>query len=152
MSQSDESTRSTTPPRGTDPMRSFRGVMAGTLVIEVIVAGLALLAGAKLGDGFGGVDGWASAVVIVALLLCCGLLRYRWAPWAIMVVQLVMIGCVVVSVPLAIVGVIFGLVWGGLLWMRHDVARRMARGTLSWQQPGASPVEDAPGPGTPGRE
>jgi hypothetical protein len=33
-----------------------------------------------------------------------------------------------------VVGVLFGLVWAYLLWLRRDVAQRIAEGTLPSQQ------------------
>ncbi len=38
------------------------------------------------------------------------------------------------SVGVGIVGILFALIWGYLLWLRWDVARRMAAGRLPSQQ------------------
>ncbi|MGH3436291.1 MAG: DUF4233 domain-containing protein [Sciscionella sp.] len=116
------------------PMRSFRGVMAGTLVIEAVVVALALLVVAKSTGGLDRTVGWVIGVVVLALLATCGFLRRPGAQGVIALLQVVMIACVFLSVPLAVIGVIFALVWGCLFWMRFDVARRMARGQLPSQQ------------------
>ena len=56
---------------------------------------------------------------------------------AALVLQVVTIvaGFVLVT-PLGVVGVIFALAWAGLLLMRRDVARKMARGELPSQRGG----------------
>jgi hypothetical protein len=45
-----------------------------------------------------------------------------------------MIACGLLVFALAVLGVIFGLVWLALLAMRRDVARRMSRGELPSQR------------------
>jgi hypothetical protein len=119
----------------TDPMKGFRGVMAGTLVLEAIVVALALLVVAKLEGGLGTVAGYVVGAVVVVLVALCGLLRHRWAVGVIAVAQLALIACVVGAPPVAAIGVLFALVWGYLLWLRRDVARRMAAGLLPSQRP-----------------
>lgn len=119
-----------------DPMKGFRGVMAGTLVLEAVVVALALLVVAKLYGGLGTGVGIAVGVVVVVLLVLCGLLRRRWTIPVIVAAQVALIVCVVGSVPVGVIGVLFALVWGFLFWLRRDVARRMAAGRLPSQQPG----------------
>ncbi|TDV38709.1 DUF4233 domain-containing protein [Actinophytocola oryzae] len=120
----------------TDPMKSFVSVMLATLVLEVIVVLLALPVVAKLGDGLATWQGVLVGVLALALLLTCGVLRRPWGRWVAAGLQVVMIACWFAMVALGILGLIFGLVWALLLWMRHDVARRMAQGTLPSQQAG----------------
>jgi hypothetical protein len=115
-------------------MKGFRGVMAGTLVLEAIVVGLGLLVVENLYGGLGTVLGILVGVVSLALLVTCGLLRYSWSIGLIVVLQLVLVGCVVAAVPIGMIGLLFAVVWGVLLWMRWDVARRMAAGNLPSQQ------------------
>lgn len=117
-----------------DPMKGFRGVMAGTLVLEAIVVGLGLLVVENLYGGLGTVLGILVGVVTLALLVTCGLLRFPWSIGVVVVLQLVLAGCVVVAVPIGMIGLLFAVVWGVLLWMRRDVARRMAAGNLPSQQ------------------
>lgn len=118
-------------------MKGFRGVMAGALVLEVIVVALALLVVAKLYGGLGTAVGVVVGVVVVVLVVTCALLRRRWSSVVVGVAQLALIGCVVASPPIGIIGVLFGLIWGWLFWLRRDVSRRMAAGTLPSQQPDA---------------
>jgi len=117
-----------------DPMKGFRGVMAGTLVLEAIVVALSLLVVAKLDGGLATAPGIVVGVVAVLLLVLCGFLRRSWVVVPIWVAQAALIGCVFSSVPVGIVGVLFALIWGFLLWLRRDVARRMAAGELPSQR------------------
>jgi hypothetical protein len=117
-----------------DPMRSFVGVMSATLVLEAIVVLLALPVVAKLGDGLATWQGVLVGVIALALLVTCAFLRRPWGKWLAAGLQVVLIACWFTMVALGIVGLLFGLVWALLLWMRHDVARRMAEGRLPSQQ------------------
>lgn len=117
-----------------DPMKAFRGVVAGTLICEAITLLLALPVVAKLGGGFVSVTGIGSLVVAVALMAACGVLRRPWSTAAIFGLQAVLIVFFVVSVPIGIIGVVFGFVWALLFKWRYDVAKRMAEGTLPSQQ------------------
>ncbi len=121
--------------RPVDPMRSFVGVMAATLLLEVIVVLLAMPVVAKLGDGLATWQGVLVGVLALALLVTCAFLRRPWGKWLAAGLQVVMIACWFAVVALGVLGLVFGAVWAVLLWMRHDVARRMAEGTLPSQQP-----------------
>ncbi|MBO0841239.1 MAG: DUF4233 domain-containing protein [Sciscionella sp.] len=114
-------------------MKSFRSIMAGTLVLEAIVVGLSLLVVSKRG-GLPAASEWLTVGVIFALLATCGLLRFRFAIPLVLLWQLVMIGCVFLVTPLGVVGILFAIVWALLLWMRYDVARKQAAGKLPSQQ------------------
>src|SRR5438128_1069394 len=109
-----------------DPMRSFAGVMSGVLILEAIVVLLALPWVAKLG---GGVATWQGI-----LIGACAFVRRPFGIPLVIALQVVMIGCVFAVTALGVLGVIFGAVWGYLLWIRHDVATRMREGTLPSQQ------------------
>lgn len=122
-------------PPAVDPMKGFRGVMAGTLVLEAIVVALALLVVARLYGGLGTGLGFVVVGVVVALVVACRLLRSRWGVPLILLLQVVLIGCVVSAPAVGVIGVLFAAVWGYLLWLRRDVARRMAEGSLPSQRP-----------------
>lgn len=122
------------PPPAKDPMKSFRGVQAGTLVIEAIVVGLALPVVAQLGTGITSFQGWAIMAIAVALVACCGVLRRRWATWVILALHAGLLAFVVALPAVAVIGVLFLAVWLWLLWLRRDVAIRMAQGRLPSQQ------------------
>ncbi|WP_137814553.1 DUF4233 domain-containing protein [Gandjariella thermophila] len=121
-----------------DPWRSFRAVQSGILVIEAIVVALALLVVARLGGGLGSVAGGVVLALVAALLVTSGLVRFRWGLWVAVALQVALIGCVVLQTALGFIGVVFALVWGYVLWVRRDVARRLAAGRLPGQQPPAS--------------
>jgi hypothetical protein len=121
--------------RPVDPMKSFVGVMAATLILEVIVVLLAMPVVAKLGDGLATWQGVLVGALALALLVTCAFLRRPWGKWVAAGLQVVLIVCWFAVVALGILGLVFGLVWAVLLWMRHDVASRMAAGTLPSQQP-----------------
>ncbi len=125
---------STPAPPAKDPMKGFRGVQAGTLVLEAIVVGLALPVVAQLGDGLSSVQGWTVGGIAVALLACCGLLRFSWSIWVILALNVGLVAFVVALPWVTVIGVLFLAVWGWLMWLRHDVARRMAEGRLPSQQ------------------
>lgn len=126
--------RATVRPPAKDPMKSFRGVMAGALVLEAITVGLAVPVVARLGGGVGTAGGWAVIAVAVALVVCCGFLRRRWIVPVILALQLALIALVVALTAVAIIGVVFLAFWLWALWLRRDVARRMAAGLLPSQQ------------------
>ena len=117
-----------------DPMKSFVGVMSATLLLEVIVVLLALPVLAKLGDGLATWQGVLVGALALALLVTCAFLRRPWGRWLAAGLQLVMVACWFAVVALGVLGLVFGLVWALLLWMRHDVAKRMAEGRLPSQQ------------------
>ncbi|MFD9964408.1 DUF4233 domain-containing protein [Amycolatopsis sp. NPDC058986] len=131
---SEENAAGSVPKPAKDPMKSFRGVMAGSLIMEAITVALAIPVVAKLGGGVGTGTGWAVIVIAVALLLCCGVLKRPWAVPVVLVLQVVLIAMAFLLPAVAILGVIFLAFWLWVLWLRRDVARRMAAGTLPSQQ------------------
>jgi uncharacterized protein DUF4233 len=122
------------PPPAKDPMKSFRGVMAGALILEAITVGLAVPVVARLGGGVGSVGGWAVIAIAVAFVACCGLLGRGWIVPVILVLQLGLIAFFVSQVAIGIIGLLFLAFWLWALWLRRDVARRMAQGRLPSQQ------------------
>lgn len=141
-----EQERQTAPPPAKDPMKSFRGIMAGTLIIESIVVALALPVIAKLGAGISSAQGWIVIGVAVALLLCCGLLRFPWLTWVVLALQVVLMGFFFASLPsVGSMGVLFFAIWLGLFRMRAAVAKLMAQGALPSQQPSQEPGEQPNG-------
>jgi hypothetical protein len=115
-------------------MRGVRGVFALTLVLESIVVALALLVLPKFGEGATPLGVAVIAALAVAMIVAAGLQRRPWGLWLALGLQVVMIACGLLVPALGVMGVVFGLVWGGLLLLRRDVARKMARGELPSQQ------------------
>jgi hypothetical protein len=104
-----------------NPAGAVRGVGAGTLVLEAIVLLLAIVPLTKLGGHLTGAAIGAVLALVVLCVLVAGLLRHRWAWYAGIVVQVALFGCGVFHVALAVLGVLFGAVWGYVLYVRHSV-------------------------------
>jgi hypothetical protein len=117
-----------------DPLKSFRGVILLTLILEAVVVLLALPWVAKMGGGLGTGQGLLVGAMALAHVLACGVAGRPWAIWLAVGLQVVMLVSWFAVTALGIIGLIFGLVWGILWWFRHDVAKRMAEGTLPSQQ------------------
>jgi hypothetical protein len=117
-----------------DPMKGVRGVFAATLVLESIVVALALLVLPKFGSGATPAGIAAIGGVALALLLASGVQRRPWGLGVALALQGAVLLCAFLVPALLVIGVVFGLVWGGLLLLRRDVALRMARGELPSQQ------------------
>lgn len=121
-----------------DPWKSFRGVMAGTLILEAIVVLLALPVVGAVGPGL---TGWTTAYVIgfaVLLLLMAGIQGRPWAIWANLGVQLGLIAGWLLYPGVGFIGVLFLMVWLLIAYLRAEVLRRQKRGLL----PGQRPVDD----------
>lgn len=119
-----------------DPMKGVRGVFAVTLVLEAIVVALALLVLPKFGSGATGAGIAAIGGVALALLLASGVQRRSWGLGVALGLQVAVLLCGFLVPALVVIGIVFALVWGGLLFLRRDVALRMARGELPSQQVG----------------
>lgn len=122
------------PRRGSNPWRSFRGVMAGTLILEAIVMVLALPVVVRAQDGFTATGGGYVLGVTVALLALAGVQGRPWAIWANIAMQFVVIAGVLVHAAVGFVGVLFLAVWLFIAYLRAEVKRREARGELPGQQ------------------
>lgn len=123
-----------------DPWKSFRGVMAGTLILEVITVLLALPVVSAVG---GGLTGWSLTYLLGfagLLVLLTGVQGRPWAVWANLAVQLVLVAGFVIYPAIGFIGVLFLVVWGVIAYLRAEVLRRQRRGLLPGQQPPADPV------------
>jgi hypothetical protein len=121
------------PPDVRDPWKGLRGIMAGTLVLEFIVFGLALPVVWKFGAGVSSV-GFAAVVVLAVLMLLAGFVQRRpWGLAAALLLQVLAVACWFVHPAIGSMGILFVLVWGYLLYARHDVAKRMREGRLADQ-------------------
>jgi hypothetical protein len=117
-----------------DPMKGLRGIFAATLVLESIVVALALLVLPKFGEGATPLGVTVIAAVAVAMIVAAGLQRRPWGLGLALGLQVAVIACGLLVPALGVMGVVFALVWGGLLLLRRDVAGKMARGELPSQQ------------------
>jgi hypothetical protein len=124
-------------PQTPDPWKSFRGVMAGTLILEVITVLLALPVVSAVG---GGLTPWSTAYLLgfsVLLVLLAGVQGKPWAIWANLSAQLLLVLGFFVYPAIGFMGVIFGVVWGVIAYLRYEVRRRQRLGLLPGQQPPA---------------
>jgi uncharacterized protein DUF4233 len=122
-------------PAAPDPWKSFRGVMAGTLILEAIVVLLALPVVSTADGGLTAVTGTYLIGLAVVLILLAGLQGRPWAIWVNLGIQLVLIAGWAVSGAVGFIGLIFAGVWLLILYLRSEVKRREERGLLPGQQP-----------------
>jgi hypothetical protein len=120
------------PPEGPrpDPWKSFRGVTAGTLILEAIVVLLALPVVGAVG---GGLTPGALAYLLglaAVLVVLAGLQRRSWAIWANLAVQLIPIAGFVLYPGVGFIGLVFAAVWALIFYVRSEVLRRESHGLL----------------------
>ncbi|NLU84019.1 DUF4233 domain-containing protein [Rhodococcus sp. HNM0569] len=140
---SDENTPPATPPPANDPpptppandpWKGFRGVCAGTLVLEAIVILLALPIVAQLGGGITWLSGGLIIGSAVLMVLGAGVQGRSWSMKFNIALQVILLLGFFVDLSIGAVGVIFGIVWAYLIYLRRDLQQRMARGQLPSQQ------------------
>lgn len=120
-----------------DPWKSFRGVMAGTLILEIITVLLALPVVAKVG---GGLTPWSLTYLIgfaVLLAVLAGMQGRPWAIWANLGAQLLLVLGFFIYPAVGFIGVLFVVVWGLIAYLRGEMLRRQRLGLLPGQQPPA---------------
>ncbi len=117
-----------------DPWKSFRGVMAGTLILEVIVVLLALPVVSVFHGGLTPLSGGYLIGMAIVLALMSGMQGRSWALTANIGIQFVLILGAFIDVTIGIVGIIFLLVWVLIWYLRYEVKRRQDRGLLPGQQ------------------
>lgn len=118
-----------------DPWKSFRGVMAATLILEMITVLLALPVVKSVG---GGLTPWSTSYLVgfaVLLGLLAGLQGRPWAIWVNVGVQLVLVAGFLVYPAIGFMGLLFLVVWGVIAYLRAEVLRRQRLGLLPGQQP-----------------
>jgi hypothetical protein len=120
-----------------DPWKSFRGVMAGTLILEAIVVLLALPVVGAVGGGLTPVALGYLIGLAVVLVLLTGLQGRSWAIWLDLAMQLVLIAGFLVYPGVGLIGLLFAGVWALIAYFRAEVLRRQQRGMLPGQQPPA---------------
>ena len=123
-----------TPAAPGDPWKSFRGVMAGTLILELITVLLALPVVGAVG---GGLTAWSTSYLVgfaILLGLLAGVQGRPWAIWANLGVQLLLVGGFFIYPVIGVMGLVFGVVWGVIAYLRAEVLRRQRLGLLPGQQ------------------
>jgi hypothetical protein len=117
-----------------DPWKSFRGVMAGTLILEAIVVLLALPVVAAADHGLTPLSAGYLIGFAVVLVLLGGVQGRPWAIWVNLGIQVVLIAGWLVHGAVGFIGVIFTVVWVLIAYLRAEVLRRQKRGLLPGQQ------------------
>jgi hypothetical protein len=116
-----------------DPWKSFRGVTAGTLILEAIVVLLALPVVGAVGGGLNaGVLTYLLGLTAILIVLA-GMQGRPWAIWADLAIQLVAIAGFLVYPGVGVIGLIFAAVWGLIFYVRSEVLRRERYGMLPGQ-------------------
>jgi hypothetical protein len=121
------------PPNVRDPWKGLRGVLAGTLVLEFIVFALGLLVVGQLGSGVSSAGFVVVAVLAVLLLAAAFVQRQPWGLGVALALQFAMVACFVVHPVIGSMGVVFLGIWGYILYVRREVAKRMREGRLADQ-------------------
>jgi biotin transporter BioY len=124
---------STEQPQQPDPWKSFRGVMAGTLILEAVVVLLALPVVAHADGGLTAFSGSYLIGFAVVLVLLAGVQGRPWAIWVNLALQVVLIAGVVVHGAIGFIGAVFLAVWALIAYLRAEVLRRQKRGLLPGQ-------------------
>lgn len=127
-------------PAPPDPWKSFRGVMAGTLILEAIVVLLALPVVSTIGGGLSVASGSYLVGLAVVLILLAGVQGRPWAIWVNIAIQAVLILGAFVHVTVGLIGVLFLVVWLIIAYLRAEVLRRQRLGLLPGQQ-GVPPTD-----------
>ena len=107
-----------------NPNAAVRGVGAGALVIETVVLLMAIVPLAKLSGRHSGAAVGAAVGLAVLCAVLAGLLRHRWAWYAGIVLQVALFACGLLHIALAVLGLVFGLVWAYVLNVRRTVLGR----------------------------
>lgn len=117
-----------------DPWKSFRGVLAGLLILEAIVLGLAIPVVATVGGGLTAGRGGYVIGLVVLMLLGSGVQGRRWALAFDLGLQVLVVAGWWVHPSVGIVGLLFAAVWAYLLYLRADIRDRERRGLLPGQR------------------
>jgi hypothetical protein len=116
-----------------NPAAAVRGVGAGALSVEALVLLLALAPMHVLDVRRPGLATGVVVGLVVVCVLLAGMLRRAWAWPAGIVVQVALIACGWFHVALAVLGVLFLLVWLYVLNVRRTV---LGRGVAGVSPPG----------------
>jgi hypothetical protein len=116
-----------------DPWKSFRGVTAGTLILEAIVVLLALPVVSSVGGGLNAVALTYLLGLTAVLIVLSGMQGRSWAIWADLGVQLIPIAGFALYPGVGVIGLIFAAVWALILYVRSEVLRRERLGLLPGQ-------------------
>ncbi|SOX55121.1 DUF4233 domain-containing protein [Mycobacterium ahvazicum] len=111
-------------PPPADPWKSFRGVMAATLILEAIVVLLAIPVVGAVGGGLTSVSLGYLVSVAGLLIVLSGVQGRSWAIWVNLSVQLVVLAGFAVYSGIGFIGVLFTGLWLLIAYFRAEVRRR----------------------------
>ncbi len=131
---SDAGDRPVPPATPPDPWKSFRGIMAGTLILEAIVALLALPVVANGAAGLTAASGGFLIGTAVVLVLMSGVQGRAGIIWVNFGMQFVLIAGALIHAAIGFIGVVFAAVWALIIYLRAEVKRRQDRGQLPSQR------------------
>ncbi|WP_024793314.1 DUF4233 domain-containing protein [Tomitella biformata] len=117
-----------------DPWKMFRGVMAGTLVLQAIIVMLALPVVSYLSEDLKSAK--LTYVAVLGLLMFVGA-GFQGRSWAIpynIALQVLAVAAWWVHPALGVCGLVFAALWGYLLYLRSDMKEREAHGLLPGQR------------------
>ncbi|HCA51623.1 MAG TPA: DUF4233 domain-containing protein [Mycobacterium sp.] len=108
--------------------------MAGTLILETITVLLALPVVKAVG---GGLTPWSTSYLVgfaVLLVVLAGIQGRPWAIWVNLGAQLLLVAGFLIYPAIGFMGLLFGVVWGVIAYLRAEVLRRERLGLLPGQQ------------------
>lgn len=111
---------------GAAAKKAFRGPASAALSLEIVIVPLALLVMAKVEGGLTPAKIAWVVVLTVGMIVAIATFSRPWGLPLALGLQILMALGWIVSPSLGILGVVFCLVWAGMLWMRHEVLRRQA--------------------------
>jgi hypothetical protein len=115
-------------PPPADPWKSFRGVMAATLILEAIVVLLAIPVVGAVGGGLNGASLGYLIGLAALLILLCGLQGRPWAIWVNLAAQLLVLAGFAVYPGVGFIGLLFAGLWLLIAYFRAEVRRRQEQG------------------------
>jgi hypothetical protein len=111
-------------PPPADPWKSFRGVMAATLILEAVVVLLAIPVVGAVGGGLNAVSLGYLIGLTVLLVALAGVQGRPWAIWVNLGVQAIPLAGFVVYLGVGFIGLLFTGVWALIAYLRAEVQRR----------------------------
>jgi uncharacterized protein DUF4233 len=115
-------------PPPADPWKSFRGVMAATLLLEAIVVLLAIPVVGAVGGGLTAVSLGYLVSVAGLLIVLCGVQGRPWAIWVNLGVQVIVLAGFAVYPGVGFIGLLFSGLWLLIAYFRAEVRRRQEHG------------------------
>ena len=118
-----------------DPMKGLIGVMSATMMMEAITFYLVLTVILRVENGALWTPlNWGYVTVLATVMLVMSFLQRK--PWAIPVniaLQVFALAGVFIHSSMAVMAILFTVVWAYLFYLRRNLIERMKRGLLTTQ-------------------